>query len=257
VCEAIRNPFLPRFTPAELDYLDLERIPLRKGDVLARMDEPMSHYIFIERGLACAVKTMSDDRSCKVGHISNWGIVGISSFFLTDRSTADYVVALPGEGLRAERERLRCVVSRNPDLTMLFKELAHTAWVIHGLNSACNRLHEFEQRLCRWLIIASTAIEADHLPVNQTEVARLLGVNRNLIGAVVKKLSAEGILRWERNGIRLVDKPAVEAKACECLMGMTRRFEKIIANAQRKNEFFLKGATYVARAAPPPDLRLR
>lgn len=257
MCEAIRNPFVLRMTAAERAESRIERIKLCKGDVLARIDQPLSHYIFIERGMASAVKTMSDDRSCKIGHISNWGIVGISSFFLTDRSTANYVVALSGEGWRAERERLRHVVNRDPDLTALFKELAHAAWVIYGQSGACNRLHAFEQRLCRWLIIASNAIEADEIPVTQSEVVRFLGVSRQQVRLVLQKLTDDGLLRLGSAHIKLLDKPGIEANACECLSGMTRRFAKILSNTRQKNDFSVNGANYVSRSAPPPGLRFR
>lgn len=255
VRDTIRNPLVLRMTDAERASLGLERIELRKRDVLGRVDELQRHYVFIESGMVSIVRTMSDDRSCKTGHVAFPGMVGISSFFLTELATADYVVALAGQGLRVERERLRCVVNRNPDLTALFKQLAHVAWVMNGLTSGCNRLHEFEPRLCRWLLLASTAIDAAELPLSQTEVARLLGGSRQQMRLVVRKLRADGLLQTAPGRIRLVDKAGLETNACECYGAMVRRFAEI-SNAKNKNEFSVYGATHLSRTTRQPGVTL-
>jgi CRP-like cAMP-binding protein len=243
-----------RMNTTELGELDPERIELRKRDVLGKIDEPLTHYVFIECGLVATVRAMSDDRTCTIGQIDNRGMVGVGSLFLTDRSTADYVVVLPGYGLRVQRERLRDVINRSPYLTEVFKELAHVAWAMNSQISACNRLHDFEHRFCRWLLTASNAIDADDLPVNQTEIGRLLGLTRQQVGLVTQKLAAAGLLKMvpaQHWRIRLLDKAGIEADACECYRASTRRFAQIFTNVRQKIDFSMNGATYLSRPPTP------
>lgn len=47
--------------------------------------------------------------------------------------------------------------------------------------AACNRVHELEERLARWLIMCSDRIQADHIPITHEFLAIMLGTRRNSV----------------------------------------------------------------------------
>lgn len=80
----------------------------------------------------------------------------------------------------------------------------------------CNHHHSLDERLCRWLLLCLDRLPDNHLLVTQELIASLLGVRRAGVNASATNLQAEGILRYARGRICVLDRAALELRACEC-----------------------------------------
>jgi CRP-like cAMP-binding protein len=82
--------------------------------------------------------------------------------------------------------------------------------------AACNRLHEAEERLARWLLMVRDRMESDTFYLTQEFLATMLGSRRTTVTAAAGTLQRKGLIRYSRGRIHIVDAAGLEGVACEC-----------------------------------------
>lgn len=119
---------------------------------------------------------------------------------------------------------------RGPELaTILGRERADQLLIDQMLSErnaldrevACNALHLAAARLARWLLILDQAAGGGDIQVTQAFLAEMLGVQRTSVNAAARSLHNSGGLRFVRGRVRILDRAALEARACECLRRAT------------------------------------
>jgi len=94
--------------------------------------------------------------------------------------------------------------------------------------AVCNRHHSIEQQLCRWLLASVDRLAVRELVVTQHTVARTLGVRREGISAAAARLQKEGIIRYARGRITLLDREAIEQRVCECYAQVRQAYDRLL-----------------------------
>lgn len=84
----------------------------------------------------------------------------------------------------------------------------------------CNATHSADQRLCRWLLLASTQLGTDIVTVTQDELATLLGLNRTTAALIMRRLARAGVLDHLRG--RVIIRDRVKLRAYDCCLGLSR-----------------------------------
>jgi CRP-like cAMP-binding protein len=82
--------------------------------------------------------------------------------------------------------------------------------------AACNRLHEAEERLARWLLMVRDRVESDSFYLTQEFLAVMLGSRRTTVTAAAGTLQRKGLIRYSRGRIHIVNAAGLEKEACEC-----------------------------------------
>jgi len=82
--------------------------------------------------------------------------------------------------------------------------------------AACNRLHEAEERLARWFLMVRDRIENDTFYLTQEFLAVMLGSRRTTVTAAAGALQRQGLIRYSRGRIHIVDPAGLQKEACEC-----------------------------------------
>jgi len=82
--------------------------------------------------------------------------------------------------------------------------------------AVCNRHHEVDQQLCRWLLLSLDRLPGTEVRMTQELIANMLGVRREGVTAAAGKLQPAGAIRYQRGRIEVLSRPAFEARACEC-----------------------------------------
>src|SRR5204862_3618470 len=82
--------------------------------------------------------------------------------------------------------------------------------------AACNRLHEIEQRLARWLLMCQDRVEAKVLPVTHEFISQMLGTGRPSVSLAAGTLQRAGMIENLRGRVRIVNRTDLENAACEC-----------------------------------------
>jgi CRP-like cAMP-binding protein len=94
--------------------------------------------------------------------------------------------------------------------------------------AVCNRHHSVDQQLCRWLLLSLDRLSSNELTMTQELIANMLGVRREGVTEAAGKLQDAGLIRYRRGRITVLDRPGVEARACECYQVVKAEFDRLL-----------------------------
>ena len=198
---------------------DLEAVALSPGEKLYKSGEAIEHVYFPGDGLVSLVTHMNDGTTVEVGLIGRDGMVGIPVLLGDDIAFEEAVVQIEGSAMRMRSAVLKATLRTNhsPLLTEL---LLYTRALMKqvGRTAACNRIHTVEERLSRWLLMCQDRIESDELPLTQEFISNMLGTRRASVGTAATGLQLEGLIRYSRGHISILDRGGLEEAACECYL---------------------------------------
>jgi CRP-like cAMP-binding protein len=91
--------------------------------------------------------------------------------------------------------------------------------------AACNRLHEVEERLARWLLMSQDRLAGDLVPLTQDFLAHMLGTRRASVTVAAGILQKAGLITYKRGVVRIESRTQLEEATCECYGIMTRQIK--------------------------------
>jgi CRP-like cAMP-binding protein len=212
------NGFLRALSPDSRARLRpyLEPVELVRRHLIYSPGEDAIHVYFINRGLVSLVKTMQDGRIVEVGAIGAEGVVCLASLLGLPKVVLESLVQVSGDALRMKASVLREEAARIPALGEMVRGYVQVAIGQLAQTAACNRLHSLDQRCCRWLLMAHDNAGADEFQLTHEFLALMLGVQRPGVSIAARQLQDAGIIRYQNGRVTVVDRPALEASACEC-----------------------------------------
>ena len=194
----------------------LEPIALPVDTVLFEPDEQPRHLYFVTSGIASIVTTMSGGGAVEVGLMGREGLPG--SIFLLGSQTGltRCMMQVEGAGLRMRFKQFEQEFFSSPTLhRRILEHVQHDSLVLTQL-SACNRLHEVEERMARWLLMVADRLESPELPLTQEFLSEMLGTRRSTVTITAGTLQRGGLIRYGRGHIQILDREGLQDTACEC-----------------------------------------
>ena len=109
----------------------------------------------------------------------------------------------------------------------------HLGQVLHEAQetqrtAVCNRHHSLDQQLCRWLLLSLDRLEGSDLVMTQELIANMLGVRREGVTEAATNLQSDGLMRYARGHIRVLDRAGLEKRTCECYAVVRREYERLL-----------------------------
>ena len=206
---------LPKKECAQI-FSELEFVRLKLHTVLHEAGEVIRSTYFMESGLASVLAVQPDGKSVEVGLIGKEGFIGLPVIFGLKTSALRVVVQGDGTAHRLDTATLHGLI---PHCSKLERRL-HIFSMIFAMQStqlaACNRLHEVEERLARWLLMSHDRIETDIMPLTQEFLGQMLGARRASVSVAASILQKAGMIRYTRGSVTLLDKPKLQETACDC-----------------------------------------
>ncbi len=203
---AYRNSLSARLKPVSF--------PIRH--VLYEPDETPKYAHFMTSGIASIVSSMADGASAEVGV---WGSEGlVESFHLLGNAKIPTrcFIQMEGTALRMPYKELQQEFLENTEFRDAVLQCVQTQAYILGQLAACNRLHEAEQRLARWLLMVRDRVDSDTYFLTQEFLANMLGARRTTVTAAAGALQRKGLIKYSRGRIRIIEPEGLEKAACEC-----------------------------------------
>jgi CRP-like cAMP-binding protein len=201
----------------------LEPVELESHRVLHEAHEVLQYAYFPNDGLLSLVVVLAGEKTVEAGIVGKEGLVGIPAIAGLSRSPLREVVQITGDGLRMPAETLRDLLATAP---RLHHELEHFS-VVLGLQVAqtagCNRLHDVEKRLARWLLMAEDRVSSEFLPITHDFLATMLGTDRPSVSLAAGVLQKAGVIEYSRGSVKILNRAELERTACECY-GVIRRY---------------------------------
>src|ERR1700681_980945 len=232
----VGNRLLAGLPPADFDLLApyLRKVPLGRDAVLVRSGDPIEQIYFPESGTIAFIMDMPNGQTVATAVIGNEGAAGLLSALGPSLSPLTAVVRVAGTSLQISPARFHAALNRSSAVrhavqiytSALLAQFQHVA--------ACNALHSVEARLARWLLHIHDRVGGDFLPLTQEALSELLGVRRTTVTHVVRKLRTSRAIRSNRRGLIEIDRPRLEAVACECYEVMRRRIDRIVSPAEMR-----------------------
>ena len=223
------NRLLALLPAAELEALrcHAEVVAMRHGDHAIVPDEPIPHVYYPLTCLLSMVTTMEDGATVESGTIGREGMSGIPVILNAGQTTMPTFCQIPGHALRVRTERVRELYEQSEVARRIFNRYVHTVVVVGSQSAACNALHRVEARMCRWLLMSSDGVASDEVNLTQEYLAAMLGVRRPGVTEVAGQLRADGLIDYTRGSIRILDRPGMEARACECYRRVKAEYERL------------------------------
>ncbi len=214
----IQNTILRQLPGSEFSLLEtnLELVQLEKYQRLQGPGDRIEYGYFVNSGLASILVTTSDARSVEVGVVGREGFVGAELSAGLETTPHCVIMQVPGTAFRVHATALENALAAAPQLKLALNRFA----LLQGLQvaqlAACNRLHELEQRLARWLLMSHDRSGSSTLPFTHDLLAAMLGTARPSVSLAAGILQQQGAIRYERGNLTIVDRKLLEDLACEC-----------------------------------------
>lgn len=214
----------------EPDRLRLERLmhPVRlaAGEVLSEPGERLRQTYFPESCVISLMSVMREGKAIEVGTIGREGMTGMSCLIGVDAVGQRFVSQVPGTALRLKTSDLVEAVRPESSTWRVFMRysVAFAHQLMQGV--ACAKFHSVDKRCCRWLITTHDRAGSDRFELTHELLALMLGTRRTSVSQALKKLRDRGLIHYRHGTITILNRPALEARACECygvVIGMYRR----------------------------------
>jgi CRP-like cAMP-binding protein len=216
---------LPRSEQKQL-LPKLETVPLAIGDILYEPDEPIRYAYFPYQGVISILTTLKGRASIEVGTVGNEGVAGITVFLGVDTAPNRAVVQVPGEAMKMKvsdfKEAAKKDGSKFRELVQLYAYILLTQM---SLSVACNRFHNVEKRLARWLLAIQDRVQEDEFLLTQEYISQMLGAHRPHVTKAVGNLQNGGLIRFSRGKIVIINRRGLEKSSCDCYHIAKSRFD--------------------------------
>jgi len=226
-----RNEILSLIPESEYELIrsDLEAVSLRRDSILHDGGEKIDFTYFLTSGLASLVVQTSDGRSVEVAVIGREGGVGAPLTSGLHRRPYRAIMQIPGSAVRIPADLLEEKLRRMPVLGTALNRYV----LVRGLQiaqiAACNRLHEIDQRLARWLLMCRERVNSDLLPVTHEQLAQILGTGRPSVSLAAGVLQKTGVIEISRGAVRILKRRELESAACECYRAIAQFYRALKA----------------------------
>jgi CRP-like cAMP-binding protein len=203
----------------DLTYVDLpDRLSLH---------EPTQNIEFVyfpNRGMVSQVVVTKDGRTVEVGVVGYEGYVGAGLAVGLSRGSVREIVQIAGDGFRMIGNALERVLRSAPQLQSILSRHSGLQGMQVAQTAACNRLHDIQQRLSRWLLMTQDRVDLAVLPITHDFIATMMGTDRSTVSLAASVLQKKGIIEYVRGAVKIVNRRKLQTTACECY-DVIRQFE--------------------------------
>ena len=186
------------------------RLLFDPGDQIATVYFPLDCVISV-------MTLMESGEAIESVTIGREGAYGLASAISPREALSRAIVQVPGRTCRISAGVLHDVWNRSPALQLLVAKHSDALFA-----------HSVEQRFGRWLLACHDRIDLDTVSLTQEFLADMLGVQRTTVTAVARSLQAKGMIRYRRGIVDVLDRPGLEAIACECYDAVRRVYDRLI-----------------------------
>jgi len=215
---AMANRILASMPPGDYQRLcdQLERVALKFGQILYEPGKSIQYVYFPVDCLVSLLTAVDKRRTLEVGMVGNEGMAGMPFILGVGISGVRALVQGAGGALRMAAAPFRVEFDRNPAMQQALYRYTYALMAQISQTAACNRFHEAEQRLARWLLMTSDRVGADDFALTQEFLAHMLGLRRVGVTEAASKLKRRKLIDYSRGKLRILDRRGLKRASCTC-----------------------------------------
>ena len=226
------NHLLAALSEASFESLQpsLEAVPLPLGMVVYESGGAQRYVYFPTTSIVSLLYVLEDGSSAEIAVTGCEGLVGIALFMGGETTPSRAVVQSAGHGYRLRAGVLKKQFEAGGVLQHLLLRYTQALITQMTQTAVCNRHHAVDQQLCRWLLLSLDRLPGNELVMTQELIANMLGVRREGVTEAAGKLQAEGLIRYSRGRIKVLDRKQLEARVCECYGVVKKEYDRLLAD---------------------------
>ena len=226
----VQNEILLAMSPRGFNVIrpHLQYVELEQHRTLYEPHAKLKFVYFPNRGLISLVVVLKSGKTVEAGIVGKEGASGTALSGGVNKSALREIVQISGDGFRITSSVFLKLISTLPELRKALNRYVVLLGMQVSQTAACNRLHEIEQRLARWLLMAEDSAATPTLGITHDFLATMLGTDRPSVTLAAGLLQKAGLIEYGRGAVRIINRPQLEDFACECyavIRDYTRKFE--------------------------------
>jgi CRP-like cAMP-binding protein len=171
---------------------------------------------FLTSGIASVVTDMENGNPVEVGLLGCESVTGTTFLLSGQQVSTRCFMQVAGTGLRIDYKELALEFSASTEFhARILQQVQYELLTLSQL-SACNRLHEVQERLARWLLMVADRIENDVLAVTQEFLGQMLGTRRSTVTTTAGILQQAGMIEIHRGRVTILNRQRLQDAACPC-----------------------------------------
>lgn len=224
----VQNRLLAALPREELERIlpSLELVHLEKSVILSVGGDAVEYAYFPNSGMVSLLSTTESGSTIEVAMVGYEGIVGIPPLLRMSTTPYESMIQITSDALKVRSAVLVKEFDRGGILQRLILRYTHVLIAQISQSAVCNRFHTVDKRLCRWLLIARDRVDSDYLDLTQEIIAHMLGTPRTGVTMAACVLQKQGLIRYARGKITILDRPGLETASCECYRILKKEFDQ-------------------------------
>ncbi len=203
-----------------------EILPLPARTILTEMAEPIEFCYFLNSGVASIIHVMTDGKSVEVGLTGKEGFVGLPLVVGYSTSPTRAIVQIKAKGYKIRAQDLKNALRNCPRLEESLHRYSQELSIQAIQIAACNRLHEVDERLARWLLMSQDRVGETTFSLTQEFISHMLGTRRASVTVAAGILQKAGLITYSRGQVTIEDRAGLESAACECYEGINQQIQR-------------------------------
>jgi CRP-like cAMP-binding protein len=227
-----RNALLAGLPSAERARFsdDLELVPLKLGQVLYESGQAMTHAYFPTDCVISLLYVMKNGESAEIAIVGNEGMIGLALFMGGDSTMSRAIVQNAGHAYRLKAQILKDEFQRGGALMhslLMFGSALITQMV---QTAACNRHHTVDQQFCRWMLLSLDRLPSGQISMTAKLIGNMLGLKTEEVSSATEVLSKAGLIEYADGEIKVLDRPGVESRSCECYGVVKKESDRLLSD---------------------------
>jgi len=208
-------------------HVALKPVSLKFGEVLYEPGKAIRHVYFPIDCLVSLLTAVDKRRSLEVGMVGHEGMAGMPFILGMGVSGVRALVQGGGQALRMEAGRFRVEFDHNSALQEALYRYMYALMAQISQTAACNRFHEAEPRLARWLLMTRDRVMSDEFPLTHEFLAHMLGMRREGVTEAASAFKRRKLIRYQRGKIQILDLKGLKAASCVCYQIVQSAFKRV------------------------------
>lgn len=201
---------------SEAVFPKLEFVRLNTHHLLHEPGDTIRSAYFCNHGMISILSVMHDGKSVEVGLVGKEGFVGLPLVAGFRSAAHRAIVQIEATAFRLNVETLTVLLRHCPVLECKLHQFGQIMGMEATQIAACNRLHEVDQRLARWLLMCADRVGSTSLPLTQELLGQMLGTRRSSVTVAAGILHKAGLIRYSRGKVDIINVARLQESSCEC-----------------------------------------
>ncbi len=193
-----------------------ESAELPFGEALCKPGDSIRYVYFPTDSYISLITPAGASESLEVGMVGNEGMFGITLLLDVKVSALLGLVQGGGQALRMPAGRFRQLTADSAPFRQRLNRYLYVLTTQLAQTAACNRFHALDARMARWLLMTHDRAHKDTFRLTHQFLAYMLGVRRAGVTEAAGRLQAQGLIRYVRGELTVLNRSGLEGASCPC-----------------------------------------